>query len=661
MERYENIVKIEEMRRLADKNQYDEAMKILETIDIGKIKALTDLSIIADVYMQNRHYEEAMAVLTRIYAKSKTRRVLYQLVDLSIKRGNAKEAEEYLEKYVNLAPDDASRFIFRYRIDKLNKEPYEILIKTLERLKEYEYHEQWAYELAKLYHKAGMKDKCVRECSDIILWFGEGPYVEKAKLLKSYYVGDIKTVHMLKAKEKKEAEKKLGLDKTKDYSEMKSRIERYLENEDTVSRDETLKEIDVKEIEPRDNYVKEDAVQTGTIMDKEVTDSIKSEEPAPSLNPDEAAESKQASETEITGMDETGRSETKMRQTSVQQTIENLEDIALEQSNDKENENPEINDPELEAFFKRIARKLEREIAGSIKTEEKDLTTDEENNEPAKEKAEIAFKNNEAETAEEKNELDAIFAGTDINYKKLFGYWAELKSTKKQMEGCLKEILSDYTKTGHLIITGENKSGKTTLAKKMTRALCELNRIHANRVAKISALRLNGLSLLAKKEKLTNCSLIIEKAGKMNKNTVTQLLSLMEDLNDKLYVILEDKEDGIEELLRNNPGLSQVFYYKISLPEYKTEDFIGFAVTYIENWDYEFTPDIKKAFESETERILSSVNPADRLEAVMNLAKKTKACADERNKAFLSHMIGNKELRPEDFVHICREDFLTKE
>ena len=255
MERYDNIVKIEEMRKLADVNQYEKAMKILETMDTGKIKALTDLSIIADVYMQNERYEEAMVVLTKVYGKTKTRRVLYQLVDLAIKRGNAVEAEDYLERYIKAAPQDSSRFIFRYCIDKLNGEPYEVLIAALEQLKEYEYYEMWAYELAKLYHKAGMKDKCVRECSDIILWFGEGIYVEKAKLLKGYYVGEIDPIHMLKAKEKKEAEMKLGLDKTKDYSEMKSQIDRYLEDENTRNENsrqngDMFESADLKEIQP---------------------------------------------------------------------------------------------------------------------------------------------------------------------------------------------------------------------------------------------------------------------------------------------------------------------------------------------------------------------------------------------------------------------------
>ncbi len=232
MERYENIVKIEEIRKLTDGGQYQKAVKILDTMEIHKIKSLTDLSVLADVLTENGRLDEAMGLLERIYEKSKTRRILYQMVELAIKKGDAKLADAYLVKYMQAAPNDSYRFIFRYYIDKLKGEPLEVLMDSLEQLKEYEYIEVWAYELAKLYHKAGLKDKCVRECSDIVLWFGDGIYVDKAKLLKAYYVGELDPIHMLKAKDKNEARQRLGLDKTKDYSSIREQINLYLDRED---------------------------------------------------------------------------------------------------------------------------------------------------------------------------------------------------------------------------------------------------------------------------------------------------------------------------------------------------------------------------------------------------------------------------------------------
>ena len=106
-------------------------------------------------------------------------------------------AERFLIEYESLAPNDFYNYIFRYKIDKIKGEPYEKLIDTLETLKSIEYIEKWAYELAKLYYKADMEEECINECSDIILWFGAGSYVEKAKMLKSYYSGETNKESMI--------------------------------------------------------------------------------------------------------------------------------------------------------------------------------------------------------------------------------------------------------------------------------------------------------------------------------------------------------------------------------------------------------------------------------------------------------------------------------
>ncbi len=187
---YDNIVKIEAMRRRVEEDDLQSAMKILETIVIKKIKNMSDLSLIAEVYAGNERYEEAAQLYHKIYEKTKTRKSLYQLVDLSIKSNSLEDAQYYLVEYQKAAPRDFYKYIFRYKIDKLKGVPYEKLIETLETLKTSEYMEKWAYELAKTYYKAGMDKECIKECSDIILWFGEGPYVEKAKILKSYFSGE---------------------------------------------------------------------------------------------------------------------------------------------------------------------------------------------------------------------------------------------------------------------------------------------------------------------------------------------------------------------------------------------------------------------------------------------------------------------------------------
>ncbi len=188
---YDIIVKTEEIRRRVQEGDFDSAQKIMDSMVLKKVKNIADLSLFADTYIQKERYDEAMELLNRVYKKSKTRRTLYQMVQTSIGMKNIEEAELYLSQYEEAAPNDFSIFIFRYKIDKAKREPYIILIDSLKKLKKYTYMEKWAYELAKLYYKAGMEKECIQECSDLILWFGEGSYVEKAKILKAYYSGEV--------------------------------------------------------------------------------------------------------------------------------------------------------------------------------------------------------------------------------------------------------------------------------------------------------------------------------------------------------------------------------------------------------------------------------------------------------------------------------------
>lgn len=187
---YDSIVKIEEMRKRMEDGNIKAALSILDTMEIKKIKNMSDLSLIAEVYAQNERYEEAEKLFHKIYEKTKSRKSLYQLVDMAIKNSNVEDAQKYLDEYKKMAPKDFYKYIFQYKIDKLKGEPYEVLLDTLKTLKQTEYIEKWAYELAKTYYKAGMEQECVKECSDIILWFGEGIYVEKAKILRSYFSGE---------------------------------------------------------------------------------------------------------------------------------------------------------------------------------------------------------------------------------------------------------------------------------------------------------------------------------------------------------------------------------------------------------------------------------------------------------------------------------------
>lgn len=188
MDRSSNSVKIEKIRRALETKNYDSALAIAKTVDSARIKSAADLSVVAEAYDKNGIYDTALVYYEQIYLKSKTRRILIHLINLCLKLSMADMAELYLRDFSEMAPRDFYRHIFRYHIDKLRGEEMEVLIYDLEQLKAENFMEDWAYELAKLYHRNGQSEECIAECNDIILWFGSGMYVDRARGLRAIHL-----------------------------------------------------------------------------------------------------------------------------------------------------------------------------------------------------------------------------------------------------------------------------------------------------------------------------------------------------------------------------------------------------------------------------------------------------------------------------------------
>ena len=185
MDRSSNSVKIEKIRRALEEGSVGKAVEIAKTVDSARVKSAADLSVVAEAYYRHGDLDTALVYYEQIYQKNKSRRILISIINLCLKLSMIDMAEEYLKDFVKIAPKDFYRHIFRYRLDKLEGKEIGILIADLEALKEENYMEDWAYELAKLYHKAGRIRQCVSECDDIILWFGTGIYVERARALRA--------------------------------------------------------------------------------------------------------------------------------------------------------------------------------------------------------------------------------------------------------------------------------------------------------------------------------------------------------------------------------------------------------------------------------------------------------------------------------------------
>ena len=185
MDKYESKLRIEEIEKLKKKKQYKEAARLADTIEWHRIKNAVTLYKVADLYKICRNYTECRNLLELAYERSPyAKNVIFALCDVCLEFGDFEAATEYYKEYVALAPKDPSVYILKYKMLKALEAGIDERIEILETLKRHDRIEEWEYELATLYHRAGMAEKCVEECDELILWFGEGSYVYKAMELK---------------------------------------------------------------------------------------------------------------------------------------------------------------------------------------------------------------------------------------------------------------------------------------------------------------------------------------------------------------------------------------------------------------------------------------------------------------------------------------------
>lgn len=188
MDKNEYSIRLEEIKTLIAKKKYVEAAAIADTIDWRRVKKVMTLCTISDLYKINRRLEDARDVLLLAYDRHPGGRfIVYALCELSIKMGSFVEAVEYYKEFVQVAPKDSGRYVLQYKLYEAQEVSLEERIEVLEELKSKDYSEKWAYELAYLYHRVGLGTKCVEECDELILWFGEGRYVQKAMELKQLH------------------------------------------------------------------------------------------------------------------------------------------------------------------------------------------------------------------------------------------------------------------------------------------------------------------------------------------------------------------------------------------------------------------------------------------------------------------------------------------
>ncbi|MGN0322807.1 MAG: tetratricopeptide repeat protein [Oliverpabstia sp.] len=189
MDKTEYRMRLDEINRLVEAQDYEGALAVADSIEWKRVKSVRTLCMVADIYEVNGELEESMNILKLAYKRSSVgKMILYRQVELALKMKKNDDAVNYYNQYLETAANDTSKYILKYKIYKAQDAPLDEQIAILEEYKDREYTERWVYELAKLYKKAGKQNKCIENCDDLILWFGEGKYVAKAMELKMSYV-----------------------------------------------------------------------------------------------------------------------------------------------------------------------------------------------------------------------------------------------------------------------------------------------------------------------------------------------------------------------------------------------------------------------------------------------------------------------------------------
>ena len=188
MDKYEYKLKTEQMLELMEDGAYSRAAELADSIDWRRVRNTTMLMNVSDIYEKSRDYHKSFEVLKIAYHRAEgSRKIVYRLCTLALKTRNVDEAIDYYDEFLHIAPKDPNQYILKYQILKVQRAPIEQQIDALESFKKAEYVEEWAYELAKLYERAGKITECLEECDDLILWFSDGKYVYQAMELKMRY------------------------------------------------------------------------------------------------------------------------------------------------------------------------------------------------------------------------------------------------------------------------------------------------------------------------------------------------------------------------------------------------------------------------------------------------------------------------------------------
>ncbi len=661
MDKYEYNIKAEQITKLIGKRDFSTAAKIADNIDWRRVRNVNMLTNVGTVYAEVQRYEDAKELFLMAFERAPiSRRIAYKLTEVCIRAGEYEEAEHYYEDFVGLAPRDSGRYELQYMLARKKGEPIETLIAILSEYKRNDFDEMWAYELARLYHKAGMGQECVAACDEIILWFGEGEYVEKAMELKMLYMP-------------------LSPSQQEKYNKRFQPQMRYPSEEELTAMEaqEAQAVQEIQEVQPAQvqEQIPDHPISVST--DKYNTADIQeviAESMKEILPPEEGQE-----EPEIPRRENLWQvSPEQIDPLGATKDLRKIQRI-LSRNNKPY---PPYNDPE--ATFRVVPKEEPRVVTEEAYSEEEPVKEPENipNDAPEEKTPEVQEevqedskqeevfteperKPDEEEAAavrEESRQSTQTPGQLSEERRHVFAAFLHINGLEEQLAGIFEEAerLGEGKETslsGNILIIGDHKSGKTTLATELMKSLSRASNRKNRKIAKISGDRLNHKGIQETISRLAGADLLIERAGEMNQITTQALLETMTGFTGGMVVVLEDTKEGMTRLITENPEVEERFTHKLILKEYEISEWVEMAKQYAAEKDYGIDEMATLALSAKIDALYAQKTVVE-LEDVKAIIDAAIEHSEKKNIKKLFETVFSRKYKDSDLTMLRENDFI---
>lgn len=676
MEKFNETDLMKEIKSCTYEQDYETAVKLAQKLELNKIKNVSSLCLLGEIFLHEGEIDLAEKVLLKAYEKMpKGRRALDLLTSLYIDKQSYSEAEYYYKEFISVASRDLHRYILRYRLDKGKGERTSVLIHTLEQLKDYEYIEEWAYELAKLYYEAGETKKCIRECDEIALWFGHGEYVDMANALKEEVNAKIAADAAAAMQQKTVGATYMfdseGLLERSDFN-VPLNVDEYMEDDEysdvydldegghtetqalnfgemSEQKQQDLREEDVPDLEidaqeeimeldegPEQEPVSESAVSDSEIIAAKASAILSGTDDGDAL--DVSADELMEEDDDFIArlqrnISENSRGVNPVPEEDFSSRMRMVTPQDLELDEDEDEEDDEIIGDKLDAealdmFFD--------EIGAAETSEMPDLNSEIEKIEEEKEVPDV--KAEEQVVPEDEDEIVTEDIPIPDTVLDIFSTAVDIKNVKKQLaetftklESSLLEkedILAPYDI--NFVVSGTDESMKSQISIGIAKALNTYGMCDKTKIVRATSDELNSMDFSVVFEKIAGGCLIIGGAGKLSDPSVEIISDYVNRGEQTVAIVLEDSESDLINLWKRYPKLRSKFLNVINVSKYDVSELVKLAESYAKRRGYDISDQVRKVTLKEifNRRMASGqdVNYEDVMavidEAVVNLEKR---------------------------------------